>query len=60
MQMVWGIVIGLVVGGFVGLFSQVATFAMWNLWLFTFAGGLLGGVCGWIVDKWRNRRSAAS
>lgn len=58
MRMVWGIALGVILGGFVGLFCQVSNYAMWDIWLGVLAGGVAGGLLGWAYDRWRARREA--
>lgn len=56
-SMAWGIVLGIVLVGFIGLLSQVATFSMANIWLSVLIGAVLGGVLGLIWDKVRGTAS---
>lgn len=48
--MAWGIILGIVIVGFVGLLSQVSNFSMCNIWISVLVGGVGGGVIGWIFE----------
>ena len=54
--MIWGITIGIIVAGFLGLFTMVATFSMANIWVSVLVGAVVGGIVGKV---WEVARSAS-
>jgi len=61
--MVWGIALGIVIVGFVGLLAQVINYSMWNIWISVLVGAIVGGVAGRIVEAMKSaaeKKKAAS